>query len=188
MTYEVASFMVRNNAELTKNEKKVQLIEMFIKTEKKLPAHTKSSLRALLKCIKNDMDNFDSYWSGIVNTCSSLPSYGINNPVGRGKMGELPYNVEANIQIICDAIYDACVTSYKSSKVLAVMVKGKNLSAVTAQEYAEKEVRTMERNLRDWYKNHCKIETTSFNPKYRTWDGKLKDGLPVFGYPKGELE
>jgi len=46
----------------------------------------------------------------------------------------------------------------------------------------------MERNLRDWYKNHCKIETTSFNPKVRTWDGKLKDGLPVFGYPKGELE
>tara|TARA_R110002020_G_scaffold149647_2_gene326008 strand:+ start:1341 stop:1880 length:540 start_codon:yes stop_codon:yes gene_type:complete len=176
--------MTRNNAEMSKDEKKVQLIGMFIKTEKKLPAHIKSTLNALLKCVKNDMNNFDSYWSSIVTTCAALSSYGIDNPVGRGKMGELPYNVEANIEIICNGIYEVNVTSYKSSKLLAVMAKGKNLSAVTAQEYADKEVRTLRRNLQDWYKNHCKIGTTSFNPKVRTWDGKLKSGLPVFGYPE----
>ena len=64
------------------------------------------------------------------------------------------------------------------------MAKGKNYSAVTAQEYAEREVRTMRRNLQDWYKNHCKISTASFNPKTRTWDGKLVKGVPVFGYPE----
>jgi len=176
--------MARDDDGMTKNEKKVQLIEMFIKTEKKLPSHIKSTLRALIKSVKNDMDNFESYWQGIVGTCSSLPSYGIKNPVGRGKLGELPYNVEVNIQTVCEEIYDACVTSYKSSKILAVMAKGKNLSPVTAQEYAEKEVRTMRRNLQDWYKNHCKIGTTSFNPKVRTWDGKLVKGIPVFGYPE----
>jgi phage anti-repressor protein len=37
--------MAGNNAEMTKNEKKIQLIEMFIKTEKKLPAHIKTPLR-----------------------------------------------------------------------------------------------------------------------------------------------
>ena len=165
--------MAGNNAEMTKNEKKIQLIEMFLKVEKKLPAHIKTPLRALVKSAKNDMDNFESYWKGIVGTCSSLPSYGIENPTGRGKQGELPYDVDVNIR-----------TAYKSSKILSVMAKGKNLSAVTAQEYAEKEVRTMRRNLQDWYKNHCKISTASFKPKVRTWDGKLVKGVPVFGYPK----
>ena len=176
--------MAGNNAEMTKNEKKIQLIEMFLKAEKKLPAHIKSVLRALVKSAKNDMDNFESYWKGIVGTCSSLPSYGIENPTGRGKQGELPYDVEANIQTVCEEIYNVNVTAYKSSKILSVMAKGKNYSAVTAQEYAEREVRTMRRNLQDWYKNHCKISTASFNPKARTWDGKLVKGVPVFGYPK----
>ena len=67
---------------------------------------------------------------------------------------------------------------------LAVVVKGKNYSAITAQEYAEKQVRTIERNLKDWYKNYSKIGTTSFKPNVRTWDGQLVKGLPVFGYPK----
>ena len=176
--------MAGNNAEMTKNEKKIQLIEMFLKVEKKLPAHIKTPLRALVKSVKSDMDNFESYWAGIVGTCSSLSSYGIDNPVGRGKMGELPYDVEANIQTICEEIHNVSITAYKSSKILSVMAKGKNLSAVTAQEYAEKEVRTMRRNLQDWYKNHCKISTASFKPKVRTWDGKLVKGVPVFGYPK----
>ena len=186
--YSVEVIMANDDTDMSKNEKKIQLIEIFIKTEKKLPAHTKSVLRALVKSAKNDMDNFESYWAGIVGTCSSLPSYGIENPTGRGKQGELPYNVEMNIRTICDAIHDISITSYKSSKILAVMAKGKNLSAVTAQEYAEKESRTMRRNLQDWYKNHCKIGTTSFKPKVRTWDGKLVKGVPVFGYPNEVVE
>ena len=184
MGYGVALIMQGNNAELTKNEKKIQLIEMFLKAEKKTPPHTKKALRALVKTAKEDMSNFDSVWQGIVGVCSSLPSYGIENPTGRGKQGELPYDVDVNIRTICEAIYDISITSYKSSKMLAVVAKGKNLSAVTAQEYAEKEVRTIERNLKDWYKNYSKIGTASFKPNVRTWDGLLVKGLPVFGYPK----
>ena len=182
--YCVGVIMANDDTEMSKNEKKIQLIEMFIKTEKKLPAHIKSALRALVKSAKNDMDNFDAVWSGIVGVCSSLPSYGIENPTGRGKQGELPYDVEMNIRTICEEIHDVSITAYKSSKILAVMAKGKNLSAVTAQEYAEKEVRTLRRNLQDWYKNYSNIGTTSFNPKVRTWDGKLVKGVPVFGYPE----
>ena len=58
--YCVGVIMANDDTEMSKNEKKIQLIEMFIKTEKKLPAHIKSALRALVKSAKNDMDNFDA--------------------------------------------------------------------------------------------------------------------------------
>ena len=172
--------------------RKLGLISAFLEATQGVPSHIANSLQGLVTCAENDMDNFNAYWGGITKVCSTLEGHGIESPVGRGRLPDLPNEVIVAQKKICDAIAQIVSAAYASTPVYGSVTLARGGQPFADADAAGKAASgTAKRNTTKWYRNHMKNTSgdKGYDSKVPMWDGTLnKKGAANLTYPVVEAQ